>query len=82
MLAGRDREKCSVNVEPYLDKGGIVDPRAVGADDERLVRLYVIVNFDIGRVPRVVLSRELLADLLYSFPIVFSVKLKAVPPDV
>ena len=53
---------------------GIIDLLLISREYKRLVGPYVIVNFDVGSVPGILSARKLIAYILYSLPIIISVK--------
>ena len=81
-FAGSNFVKFTIDAEPDLDERGIVRPSAVGADYQRTVSLYIIVDFDIGSVPDIVTTAECGAYFLYAIPVIIVIKLIAVTPQI
>ena len=70
------------NGNPDSKKIWVVNLISVCAVNEALIRLYVIVYFNIRGVPYLVVARKLLTNRLNMLPVVVSVKLVAVSPDI
>ena len=72
----------AVRHKPDLVQGGVIDAVAVGTADQRLIRLNVLVDLDIGGVPNIVFSRNGLAKALQAVPILIVFELVGMSPQI
>ena len=82
----RDAERLVIHCDPHVNIRGVVEGLAVCGATDLLLRVDVIVNFDIGCAPDVIRSLGKLGeDLLEFFPLngrFFVIELVSVTPDV
>ena len=56
--------------------------RIICAENQRIIRCNIIINFTVGGIPDIVLTAELFTNLVKPVPIVMIVKLKAMSPKI
>ena len=81
-LAGGDFVDFTLGANPDGTGGGVMDVLAVKGDVEAAVGFHVVVDFNVGGIPDVIVVGDFFGESLDAVPVILLVKFVGVAPDI